>query len=327
MTRTFSTQPAKRASVPLLVGLFGPSGSGKTYSALRLASGMQSVTGGKIVYIDTEARRALHYADRFAFEHMQFDAPFGSLDYLDAIQQAAKIAEGGIVIVDSMSHEHESVGGMLDMHEQELDRLAGSDWQKRERVKMLAWQKPKASRRKLISGILQLNCNFIFCFRAKETAKPIKNPDTGRQEVVPLGFMPIAGDEFVFEMTACALLLPASGGVPSWRSDNVGERQMIKLPEQFRGLFSGASGKPLDEDAGKALAQWARGAETQTASSSAECTQDLLETARSRAESGTPALEQWFKEAATKAERQMLAPHLSSLKSIAAEADKKRSAA
>lgn len=252
--RTFEAKPAVRSSVPLLIGLMGPSGSGKTFSALRLATGIQAVTGGDIYFIDTEARRALHYADQFKFKHVQFDAPFGSLDYLAALRQCVSVG-AGVIVVDSMSHEHESAGGMLDMHEQELERLAGGDWQKRERVKMLAWQKPKANRRALINGLLQLNANFIFCFRAKETVKPVRA--NGKTEIVPQGFMPIAGDEFLFEQTVNCLLLPKSGGVPTWQSENVGERLMMKLPAQFQSIF--AEPKPLDENIGRALATWARG--------------------------------------------------------------------
>lgn len=253
-TRTFEVKPAVRESVPLLIGLMGPSGSGKTFSALTLAEGIQSVTGGDIYGVDTEARRMLHYADRFKFKHVQFDAPFGSLDYLAAMRQCVK-AGAGVVIVDSMSHEHEGPGGMLDMHDQELDRLAGSDWQKRERVKMLAWQKPKANRRALINGLLQLNANFIFCFRAKETVKPVRV--NGKTEIVPQGFMPIAGDEFLFEQTVNCLLLPKSNGVPTWQSENVGERLMMKLPQQFEDIF--ADRKPLNQEIGRALATWAKG--------------------------------------------------------------------
>src|SRR5581483_249309 len=252
--RKFEAKPAVREQVPLLIGLIGPSGSGKTKSALRLATGIQAVTGGEIDVIDTEAKRALHYADEFKFNHVQFDAPFGSLDYLAAIQQS--VARGAkVVVIDSMSHEHESTGGLIDLHEAELDRLAGSDYGKRERVKMLAWQKPKANRRKLINGILQLNCNFIFCFRAKETVKPTKI--NGKTEIVPQGFMPIAGDEFLFEQTANILLMPKSGGVPTWQSDNVGEKLMMKLPNYLAHAFSEKA--PLDEQTGKLLATWARG--------------------------------------------------------------------
>lgn len=257
MARTFEAKPAMRESVPVLFGLMGPSGGGKTFSALRIAKGMQEITGGDIYGVDTEARRMLHHADAFKFKHVQFDAPFGSLDYLAAIRHC--VNQGAkIVIVDSMSHEHEGPGGMIDFQEKELDRLAGNDYAKRERVKMLAWQKPKAARRELINGLLQLNANFIFCFRAKNTVKPVKI--NGKTEIVPQGFMPIAGDEFVFEMTVNCLLLPGARGMPTWQSENVGERMMIKPARQFDALFRDP--KPLDESVGRYLAEWARGGTT-----------------------------------------------------------------
>lgn len=253
--RKFTANDAKREHVPLLIGLTGPSGGGKTFSALRLATGIQQVTGGDIYFIDTESRRGLHYADRFKFKHVPFEAPFGSLDYLAALQfcvnQGAKV-----VVVDSMSHEHEGPGGMVDLHDQIAERMAGGDLAKLERVKMLAWSEPKQKRRALINGILQLNANFIFCFRAKNTSKPVRGKN-GRTEVEALGFMPIAGEEFVFEQTLNALLLPGAGGVPSWSSHQMGERTMIKLPEQFEFLRN--RNKPLDEQVGAGLARWAAG--------------------------------------------------------------------
>jgi energy-coupling factor transporter ATP-binding protein EcfA2 len=254
MTRTFAAVAAHRDQVPLLVGLMGPSGSGKTYSALRLATGIRKITGGDIYVIDTESRRSLHYADTFEFKHVEFTAPFSSDDYLEAMKFCIK-AGAKVVVVDSMSHEHEGPGGYLDFHGREVERMAGNDYAKAERVKMAAWIKPSAARRRLINGILQLNANFIFCFRAKEKTKPKQGG--GIQE---LGWMPIAGDEFLFEQTLNCLLPPASKGVPQWTSDQVGERTMMKLPRQFENLFS--DGRPLDEAHGVGLAEWARGAKS-----------------------------------------------------------------
>src|SRR5215472_14889201 len=141
MTRTFEDKPAIREHVPLLVGIMGPSGGGKTFSALRLATGIQSVSGGDIYVIDTEARRACHYADRFKFRHIQFDAPFGSLDYLDAMKYCVDKG-AGVTVIDSMSHEHSGPGGYLMSQEAELTRMAGDDYAKRERVKMASWIRP-----------------------------------------------------------------------------------------------------------------------------------------------------------------------------------------
>lgn len=174
--RTFVDRPAARERVPLLLGLVGPSGGGKTFSALRLATGIQRVSGGDIFVVDTEARRALHYADRFKFRHVDFGAPFGSLDYLAAIQYC--VGKGaGVVVVDSMSHEHEGPGGLLEQHEAEAARLAKQWGTRIETAKMAAWAAPKAARRRLINSVLQLPCNFVFCFRAKEKLKIKRGED------------------------------------------------------------------------------------------------------------------------------------------------------
>lgn len=237
--------------VPLLIGIMSPSGGGKTFSALRLATGMQEVLGGDIFGIDTENGRMLHYADRFKFKHMDFTPPFGSLDYLEALRYANK--QGArITIVDSMSHEHIGEGGYLETAEAVVDRIAGQDYKKREAVKMLGWAKAGPLRQKMIEGIKQLDGVFIFCFRAKEKTKPVRKE--GKTEVIDMGFMPIAGEEWVYEMAVNCMLEPRSEGVPTWRSDHVGERMMMKLPDHFKPVFR--NGEPLSEDIGRALARW-----------------------------------------------------------------------
>lgn len=254
MTRTFETKPATRDQVPLLIGITSPSGAGKTYSALRLATGIQSVTGGDIAVLDTETRRSLHYADRFKFMHTEFAAPFSPLDYLAGIEHCYKQGARTIVI-DSASHEHEGPGGVLEMHEAEAQRMAEQWKTSVEKVKLGAWAKPKQERRRLINTMLQIPCNFILCFRAKQKLKIEKGKDP-----MPMGWMPIAGDEWVYEMTMNALLYPNAGGVPTWEPNEPGEQQMIKLPEQFKSMLLETNrGKPLSEDIGQALAVWAAG--------------------------------------------------------------------
>lgn len=246
--REFKTQTAVRDRVPLLIGLTGPSGGGKTFSALRLATGIKTVVGGKIYVIDTEARRALHYADQFEFEHLDFAPPFASGDYLAAIRYC--VGQGAkVVVIDSTSHEHDGPGGYLETHEKEIDRLSRGDPEKRERVNFLAWSKPAEERRKMVSGLLQLACNFIFTFRAKEKIKLIGG------KMQEQGWMPICGDSLFYEMTLNCMLLPKADGTPIWQSEYIGERQAMKLPLQFRELFKN---KPqLTEEVGRELATWA----------------------------------------------------------------------
>ena len=255
MSRTFTPKPAAREQVNLILGLVGPSSSGKTYTALELATGIQSVVGGEIDVIDTEHGRALFYADDFKFNHIQFDAPFASLDYLSAIQQSAKRG-AKVIVVDSMSHEHESAGGMLDYQDQELRRMAGDDFGKQQRMAMLAWQKPKAARRKLLQGLTQIDAHLILCFRAKATSKPAKDAN-GKNVVVPMGFMPIAGDEFVYESALSMLFQPNAGGVPTWNPELPGEKIAVKIPKQFEWLKKETG--PVSRRVGAKLAEWAVG--------------------------------------------------------------------
>jgi energy-coupling factor transporter ATP-binding protein EcfA2 len=259
MSDEFADLPAVRGDTPLLVGLVGPSSSGKTYSALRLAAGIARVSEGETFVVDTEAKRALHYAEKFQFRHVVFRAPFGPLRYLAAIEHcmtkaASRSKKKPTIIVDSQSHEHEGEGGVLDMHEAELEKRCGDDWKKRERLTMLCWAKPKAERQRLIGAILQMEANFIFCFRAKPKLKLERG-----KEPESLGYQPISGDNFIYEMTLKCLLLPGANGIPTWQSDMIGERAMIKLPEQFRTLFSANPPPQLTEDIGEQLARWAAG--------------------------------------------------------------------
>lgn len=247
MTRTFAHRLATRDKTPLLVGLVGPSSSGKTYSALELATGFQRVNPGAIFLIDTEAGRSLQYADRFKFEHVPFGAPFSPLDYLDVIKYC--IDQGATnIIIDSLSHEHEGPGGVLEWHATEM----GGNFAKQ----MIAWAKPKAARRRLINTIMQLNCNFIFCFRAKTK---IKLPPKGSadKEPIEMGYQPIGGDEWIYEMTLNMLLLPRANGVPTWQSELEGEKAILKLPKQFESIFE--SKPQLSADVGEKLARWAAG--------------------------------------------------------------------
>lgn len=250
--RTFEDKPAVRSRVPLLIGIMGPSGGGKTYSALRLATGIAKVAGGDIFMVDTESRRGLHYAADFRYRHVDFGAPFSPWDYLAVLKHCADKG-AGTVIVDSMSHEHEGPGGVLEMHQAEVERLSGGDATKAEKIKLLAWSIPKQARRRLLNSVLQLDLNVIFCFRAKDKLRIERGQDPRS-----MGWMPIAGEEFLFEMMVNFLLPPAAGGVPQWRGLTPDQEAFLKVPpRQFQDLLR--EPKPLDEAIGEAMATWAAG--------------------------------------------------------------------
>jgi hypothetical protein len=257
---SFSFRPAVRESVPLLIGLAGGTGSGKTYTAMRLASG---ISGGKpFCVIDTEAGRAKHYADEFKFDHGDLKPPFRPDNYIDAIMAADK-AGYPVIVVDSMSHSWAGEGGMLDWQEEELTRMAGDDWSKRERSKMSAWIKPKHSHKQMVNKLLQVRAHVILCFRAEPKIEMVKKDGkTLIQEKTSLiglnGWIPISDKNLPFELTASFLLMADRPGIPL----------PIKLQQQHRALFP--SDKEINEESGKRLAQWAAGGSDKPVDNTAE---------------------------------------------------------
>ncbi len=245
--RQFTDTPATRCAIPLFLGVTGYTGSGKTYSTLRIATGMQKVCGGEIFLIDTETKRALQLADRFKFRHVELNAPFGSLDYLAALQYC-KSKGASIVIVDSMSHEHSSEGGYLWQSEEFLERKCGEDEGKRHRFMRQSWIKPSRERKQLNDWIIHCGMNILFCYRAKEKM------DSNFKST---GWQPETTSALIWEMTARFLLTPGSDGRPTFNPELALEKMLTKNPEFFRDWFK--QGQQLDENLGQKLAEWAKG--------------------------------------------------------------------
>jgi hypothetical protein len=218
--------------------------------ASRTASARSS--GARFDFIDTENRRALVYADKHRFNHVDFQKPFSPLDYLAAIRYCVKRGRAKTIVVDSGSHEHEGPGGVLEWHEAETERLAKLWKTSTDKASMAAWGPPKRARRRLINEVLQMNVNVIFTFRAKEKLKIVAGKDPQ-----PLGWMPISGEEWMYEFALQALLPPGSKGTPRWHTSLEGERVMIKLPEHLEHIFK--DGEQLSEEHGRKLAEWAQG--------------------------------------------------------------------
>ncbi len=247
----FEFRPARREKVHLLLGVSGASGSGKTWSAMALAKGLAG--GARFAVIDTENRRASMYADYFDFDACDLTAPFSPDRYMDAIQSADK-AGYPVILVDSMSHEWAGDGGCLDMQDAELERMAGSDWKKREACKMSAWIRPKLSHKAMMSKLLQVNAHVILAFRAESKVEMARNAETGKMEIREKktltsieGWIPISEKSLPFELTASFLLMPDRPGLP----------RPIKLQEQHKKFFP--LDKPISEESGRQMAEWARG--------------------------------------------------------------------
>jgi hypothetical protein len=276
----FAFQPAVRRNTHLLIAIAGPSGAGKTYSALEMATGLAG-QDGKIAVIDTEAGRALHYADRFRFDHCDLKPPFSPDRYIEAIEAASR-AGYAVIVIDSMSHEHEGEGGLIEMAEAEL---------KKPNMKSPAnWAAPKAKHKRMMNRLLQIRAHLVFCLRADEKIRlemieDERNPGRKKAVVVPLGWMPICEKRFMYEMTCSFIVEPDRPGVP----------RALKLQEQHRAAFP--QGERISRESGRILAEWAAGG-----APSLPATRDLRGEAREAAARGRESLRTFWR-ALSKADR------------------------
>lgn len=238
MSITF--RPATRPDTPLIIGIAGPTKSGKTYSAHRVAQGLAN--GKPVVMINAEGAKGHQYADKFQYLAADLEQPYRPAKYTEALNAALALdPKPGAIIIDSVSHMHDGPGGLLDYHTDELDRLAGNDYRKRDRMNFAAWVKPKEEENEFIYACLGANCHLILCFRAKDKIKIQKGKDP-----IDLGLQPISSDRLSFE-TIFTLMLPAgSKGIP--------DLTVSQMREPFDALVT--PGAALDEQFGQKLAKW-----------------------------------------------------------------------
>lgn len=234
-----------RENVGLWINLIAGTGGGKTFTAMRLASG---ISGDKpFAVIDTENRRALHYADQFSFDHAELRAPFTPDSYAAAVMDADR-AGYPVIVIDSGSHVWAGDGGVLDMQEAEFERMGS-----REAAKMASWIKPKMAHKGMVSKLLQVKAHLILCLRAEQKIEMVKGKDgkmvvQAKQSLTGLdGWIPVCDKNLPFEATCSFLLTADRPGIP----------HPIKLQEQHRALFP--LDQPITEQSGVQLARWASG--------------------------------------------------------------------
>lgn len=222
--------PARKEKSAMAIAVAGASGSGKTKTGLELAVGLAG-PGGTIGVIDTEGKRALHYARQYQFEHCDFSSgPFTPERCTQAIAEAHERFD--VVMFDSFSDEYEGEGGFLDMGDAE-----GSP----------GWAKTKGRHKESIVRYIRKQPRFtIFCLRAEEKTK-FEKVD-GKLRITPMGWMPICEKRFMYDMTLSLTLSPETPGMPRFDLPR-------KLGDDFLPYFT--EGKHITREAGTALRAWA----------------------------------------------------------------------
>ncbi len=236
---------------------------------------------GKILLIDTEGRRSLHYADDYSFFHYDWQPPFGPAQ-LGAVLREGEAQGFSVIIVDSMSDEHEGEGGLCDMANAEYDAQRSES-----KNSAAAWAKPKAAHKvNIVRWLRTTKCHVIFCCRADEKVRFERVEKNGRMTtvVVPVGWQPIAEKRLLYDVTTSLLFTP----------DAPGEPQPIKLYDKHRPFFP--TGTKVTRQAGAALGQWAAGLSAEGATEAGTDIQEILaREGEEAAAKGGAALNVWIR--------------------------------
>jgi hypothetical protein len=219
-------QKAERHQVKLRIGLSGPSGFGKTYSALLLAFGITN-DWSKIALIDTENKSASLYSHLGDFNVLSLEEPFAPERYIKAIQ-LCESSDVEIIIIDSISHEWQSKGGCLEIHEQ----LGG---------RFQDWARVTPRHNAFIDAIIKSKCHIITTSRRKVDYSLDKD-SSGKTKVMKLGTKEITREGFEYELTVSFEFL--------------NDKHLVSASKDRTGLFSGKPEFIINSVTGKKLINW-----------------------------------------------------------------------
>lgn len=220
-------QRASRKQAKIKMALQGPSGSGKTYSSLLVAYGLCK-DWNKIAVIDTENCSANLYAHLGGFFTLGISHPFTPEKYIQAIKlcQENKIE---VIILDSVSHEWDGIGGILDIH----SNMTGNSFTN--------WGKITPRHNAFVQTILQSPVHIIATIRTKQDY--VLNERNGKMVPEKVGLKSVQRDGLDYEFTLVFDLDIKNNATAS---------------KDRTGLFFGKPEQKLSVDTGKLISDWCK---------------------------------------------------------------------
>lgn len=244
MGTTLNIRKAQREGARLVVGIAGISGSGKTYTALQVAHGLANGDASKVGLLDAENRRGSLYADILRNERNEvqeflvgdLDAPFSPQRYIDAIQEFQR-AGVEVLVIDSVTHEWEGLGGCHDIANPPGVTL-----------KVAKWNDAKAEHKRFMNVLLASNMHIIVCIRARNKVEMKKI--NGKVEYEDKGLLPVQEQNFMFELTVSMMMY------------NGGKARDVIKSSGVEAIFGGVGWQDgyLTPEHGRKLRAWVDGA-------------------------------------------------------------------
>ena len=216
---------AKRSAAKIKIGLQAPSGAGKTMSALLLAKGLTG-SWNKIAVIDTENKSADLYSHLGGYCVLPLNPPFTPERYVEAIDVCLN-AEMQCIIIDSISHEWEGTGGILEIH----SNMIGNSFTN--------WSKLTPRHNDFIQKILQADCHIIANMRAKQDY--VLSEKNGKQVPEKVGLKGITREGMDYELT---LVL------------EIDMKHLARSGKDRTGLFDKSPEFTITEKTGERILKW-----------------------------------------------------------------------
>jgi len=219
-------QKATRKKVKLRLGLSAVSGGGKSYSALLLAKGLVG-SWDKVAVIDTENNSASLYSHLGDFNTIELTSPYTPERYIQAIK-TCEDAGMECIIIDSITHEWDGKGGMLEIH----SSMTGNSFTN--------WSSLTPRHQKFIDSILHSKCHVITTVRRKQDYEMTKDGN-GKTKVEKAGLKEVTREGFEYELTV---------------NFNLDEKHNCTASKDRTGMFMDAPVFKITEQTGQQLAAW-----------------------------------------------------------------------
>ena len=222
---------ATRKQAKIKLALQGPSGSGKTYSSLLMAFGLSN-DWSKIAVIDTENHSADLYAHLGNYNVLPLSKPFSPERYIEAIE-VCEHAGMEVVILDSITHEWDGPGGILDLHQ----AMVGNSFTN--------WSKVTPRHNAFVQKFLQSECHIIATIRTKQDY--VLSEKNGKMVPEKVGLKGVTREGMDFEFTLVF---------------DLDIKHMASASKDRTGLFMDKPDTVINSATGKRLLEWCNAGKT-----------------------------------------------------------------